>query len=94
MILDYEVSEKDLGVVMHIKLSWKAQCASLISKANRQLGLTRRTCCFINGSHQRRALYLSLVRSIFEHCCQVCAPQDIKSLDEFDLLQKRALNGF
>ena len=32
-----------------------------------------------------------MVRSIFEHCCQVWAPQDIKSLKDFELLQRRAI---
>ena len=90
-ILDYETTEKDLGVYIHNKLSWSAHCASLASKGNNQLGLVRRTCYFINDSNQRRVLYLTLVRSIFEHCCQVWAPQDSNSINEFDLLQRRAV---
>ena len=62
-----------------------------MQRANRQLGLVRRTCHFVNNTKQRRALYLSLVRSIFEHCCQVWAPQTVKSINAFDLLQKRAV---
>ena len=91
IILDYETSEKDLGVHIHCKLSWKIQCDSLISKANSQLGFVRRSCYFIKETKQRRALYLSMVRSIFEHCCQVWAPQEKTSLHAFDLLQKRAV---
>ena len=91
VILDYETSQKDLGVHIHFKLSWKQQCDKLISKANRQLGFVRRTCYFINDARQRRALYLTMVRSIFEHCCQVWAPQEKTSLHAFDLLQKRAI---
>ena len=90
-ILDYETSEKDLGVVINSKLLWNTQCESLVQKANKQLGLVRRTCHFVNNSKQRRALYLSLVRSMFEHCCQVWAPQNLKSLYKFDQLQKRAV---
>ena len=90
-VLDYEISEKDLGVIIHSKLSWAEHCASLIGKANNQLGLVRRTCYFMNDKNERRSLYISLVRSIFEHCCQVWAPQDLKSLDAFDLLQRRAV---
>ena len=90
-ILDYENSEKDLGVIINSRLSWNPQCESLVLKANRQLGLVRRTCHFIKNSDQRRALYLSLVRSIFEHCCQVWAPQSLKLINTFDLLQKRAV---
>ena len=90
-VLDYEISEKDLGVIIHSKLSWAEHCASVISKANQQLGLVRRTCYFMSDTNERRALYLSLVRSLFEHCCQVWAPQDFKSLNTFDLLQRRAV---
>ena len=42
-------------------------------------------------ANQRRALYLFMVRSIFEDCCQVWAPQEKTSLHAFDLLQKRAV---
>ena len=90
-VLNYEKSEKDLGVVINSRLSWNAQCEGLVQRANQQLGLVRRTCHFVNNTKQRRALYLSLVRSIFEHCCQVWAPQSHKSLNAFDLLQKRAV---
>ena len=90
-LLDYEINEKYLGVFIHNKLSWKAHCAFLISKANNQLGLVKRSCYFIKETDQRRALYLTLVRSIFNHCSQVWSPQDIKSLDGFNQLQRRAV---
>ena len=90
-LLNYENSENDLGVIITNKLSWNAQCESLVQKANQRLGLVRRTCYFILSTDQRRALYLSLVRSIFEHCCQVWAPQNAKSINAFDLIQKRAV---
>jgi hypothetical protein len=90
-VLDYVISEKDLGVIINSKLSWVEHCASIISKANNQLGLVRRTCYFMNDKNERRALYLSLVRSLFEHCCQVWAPQDCNSVNAFDLLQRRAV---
>ena len=73
------------------RLSWDEHCIRLVNQANQQLGLVRRMCYFFNDSAQRRALYLSLVRSIFEHCCQVWAPQTAKSLNKFDILQKRAV---
>ena len=90
-LLDYEICEKDLGVYIHNKLSWKDHCDSLISKANNQLGLVKRSCYFIKDIKQRRALYLTIVRSIFNHCCQVWSPQDVKLLYGFDLLQRRAI---
>ena len=36
-------------------------------------------------------MYTSIVRSLFEHCCQIWAPQDAKSINNFDLLQRRAV---
>ena len=36
-------------------------------------------------------MYTSIVRSLFEHCCQIWAPQDAKSVSNFDLLQRRAV---
>ena len=90
-LLCYTDSEKDLGILIDHKLSWTSQCETAVKKANKQFNLLRRTCYFIKDSRQRRALYLTLVRSIFEHCCQIWSPQNPTSLDLFDKLQKRAI---
>ena len=89
-ILDYATNEKDLGVICDHKLSWTTQCDSIIVKATSQFNFVRRTCYFITNSKQRYELYLSLIRSIFEHCCQIWSPQ-MSSLTNFDKLQKRAV---
>ena len=91
ILLDYVKYEKDLGVIINSKLSWSSHCDTLVNKANIQLALVRRSCYFILDSIQRRILYLALVRSLFEHCCQVWAPQNKKCLGPFELLQKRAI---
>ena len=90
-MLEYVTEEKDLGVIINRRLSWIQHCDALVTRANKQLGLLRRTCYFITDTKRRRALYLSLVRSIFEHCCQVWAPQARKALDALEALQKRAV---
>ena len=90
-ILDYADSETDLGVVINGKLNWTAHCRNLASKANQRLGLIRRTCHFTMCSVQRRALYLALVRSIFEHCSPIWAPQSRGNLILFDQIQRRAV---
>ena len=90
-LLDYVNCEKDLGVVIDHKLSWTNHCEQAVNKATRQFNLLRRTCYFIKDSRQRRALYLTLVRSIFEHCCQIWSPQNPSSLILFNKLQKRAV---
>ena len=71
--------------------SWNMQCEMAVQKATKQFNLLIRTCYFIHDSKQRRALYLILVRSIFEHCCQIWSPQNVATIDMFEKLQKRAI---
>ena len=54
-------------VFMHTK-------TAALSKANQQFGLLRCTCHFINDFKRRSALFLTLVRSQFEHCSPVWRP--------------------
>ncbi|MCP4461126.1 MAG: hypothetical protein GY816_24360, partial [Cytophagales bacterium] len=69
-VIDYEPSQSqvDLGVEITSKLLWGPHCQSLVNKANSKLGLLKRTCHFTTNIRQKRAFYLSIVRSIFEHC--------------------------
>ena len=90
-LLNYVDCEKDLGVFTDHKLSWTKHCERVVQKATKQFNLLRRTCYFINNNKQRRVLYLTLVRSMFEHCCQIWSPQNPTSLAMFDKLQKRAI---
>ena len=89
--LDYVESETDLGVIINGKLNWSAHCRNIASKANKRLGLIRRICHFTMCSEQRRVLYLTLVRSIFEHCSPIWSPQTIGNLNLFDQIQRRGV---
>ena len=91
LLLEYVQTEKDLGVVTNRQLTWNSHCEMLVLKANKQFGMLRRTCYFMADKKQRCVLYITLIRSIFEHCCQIWAPQDKKSLDAITALQKRAV---
>ena len=42
-ILNYEESEKDLGMIVNSKFSWVDHRSLIISKASQMLGLTKRT---------------------------------------------------
>ena len=70
-ILEYADCEKDLGVHVNPKFNFNAHCEHLISKASQQFGMVRRTCHFVKDVKRRRVLYLTLVRSQFEHCSPV-----------------------
>ena len=48
-VLDYCEYEKDLGIHVHEKLHWSVQYSMLLSKANQQFNLLRRTCHFVNN---------------------------------------------
>ena len=88
--LSYVNSEKDLGVYVGTKLSWHLQCHTLLNKTKSRLGLIRRTCHFTRDIKQKRILYLSLVRSLFEHCSVVWRPSSPSVLKNFETIQRRA----
>ena len=89
--LDYAESEKDLGVDINSKLNFNDQCERLFSKAYQQFGLTKRTCHFVRDNRRRRALYLSLIRSQFEHCSPVWRPIHKTMIDKLESLQKKCI---
>ena len=89
--LDYVESQKDLGVFISTRLNWNEQTKTLAKKAKCMLGLLKRTCHFTDNISQRRILYLSLVRSQFEHCCAVWRPYTETSIKKLETVQKRAV---
>ncbi|KAL9984343.1 hypothetical protein ACROYT_G006627, partial [Oculina patagonica] len=54
--------EKDLGVTITRNLTWDSHVMRIVLKANRMLGLLKRTCPLMTDIKVRRALYLSLVK--------------------------------
>ena len=70
-LLDYAPEEKDLGILVTSKFSFEAHQAYILNKAVTQFNLLRRTCLFVNNVRKRRTLYISLIRSLFDHCPQV-----------------------
>ena len=55
--------EKDLGVIITSTLSWDSHIHTITAKANKLLGLLKRTCPLLTGVSVRRSLNLSLVKS-------------------------------
>ena len=90
-VLDYSSTEIDLGVIITPKITWDSHHNSIISKASRQLGLLKQTCHFIKNQSQKRALYITLVRSLFEHCGEIWGPNAVVSQNQFEPIQKRAV---
>ena len=53
----------DLGVPITSSLSWDTHIHNVVAKANKFLGLLKRTCPLPTYVNVRRTLYLSLVKS-------------------------------
>ena len=90
-LLDYVDSEKDLGILINGVLNFNEHAEMLYSKANQKLGLLKRTCHFVDNIRRKRVLYLTMVRSLFEHCPVVWRPASVSIIDKLESLQKRAL---
>ena len=91
VFIEHVTSHIDLGVNINSKLLWGSHCDSLVTKASSKLGLLMRTCHFTMDKRQKRSLYLTLVRSIFEHCSVIWCPQNSIHLSKFEAIQKRAI---
>ena len=57
----------------------------------KQFGLTKRTCSFVDDIRRRRALYLALVRSQFEHCSPIWRPTSKTNTQKFESFQKTCI---
>ena len=89
--LDYVDEQKDLGVLLTKRMNWTSHCDKLYSKACQILGLTRRTCYFVNDEKRKRSLYLALVRSQFEHCSLIWQPSSKTHQSKLESVQKRGI---
>ena len=90
-VLEYAHVERDLGVMMTTNLSWDEQRNSRLRVSSSRLGLMKRVCHFIRNRVQRRALYLALVRSQYEHCCEIWRPVSASMIEKFETVQRRAV---
>ena len=79
-------SYKDLGVIMSKDLSWSNHVNASVNKANKVLGLLKRTV----GSKNREIfsiLYRSLVRPILEYASPVWSPYLVKDKRAIESIQ-------
>ena len=89
--LDYVSSQRDLGVVICENLNFNYHCESILSTMVFKFNLLRRSCFFLKRSCHKRTLYLSMVRSLVEHCNQVWSNLNVGSFKSLEKLQKRAV---
>ncbi|CAB3993505.1 Hypothetical predicted protein [Paramuricea clavata] len=82
---------QDTSVKYCRKLQWNLHINEMVSKANRQLGVLKRTCHSLTDINIRRTLYLSLVKSKLSYATQVWSPIHNRQLSErIERVQRRA----
>ena len=79
----------DLGVLLDAKLNFHLHYASLISKANRQLGFIAKISRDFRDPHCIKALYCSLVRPLLENCSMIWFPHQLSWSLRIECVQKR-----
>ena len=77
-IIEQVTTMKDLGVIVSDDLSWSQHIETIVSKANKILGLIKRICKEVKNVQTRRTLYCTLVRSKLECASNVWSPYTIK----------------
>ena len=91
LLLDYTACERDQGILINERLDWHEHHDYLLKKGCQKLGMTKRTCHFVFDRGRKRMLYLTLVRSNFEHCSTIWRPVNVVDIGKFEALQKRAI---
>ena len=82
--------ENDLGIIVTSTLSWVKHINAIVSKANKLLGLLKRTCPLLLNVAVRRTLYLSLVKSQLCFGTQVWSPSHCYLQGKIVRVQRRA----
>lgn len=91
ILIDYVTHHKDLGVIISSDLSWNRHCDYIVHTMTTKFNLIRRTCYFLKKSSAKRSLYLSMVRSLLEHCNPVWCHIGKTQLSALEKVQKRAV---
>ena len=89
-IIEQVTNFKDLGVVVSKDLSWSQHINSIVSKANKTLGLIKRICKEVENVKTRRTLYCALVRPKLEYASNVWSPYTVKHKLLIENVQRRA----
>ena len=80
---------KDFGITISHDLSWTLYVVEVVSKANKVLGLIKRTIGFAN-KEIFSTLYKALVRPILEYASPAWCPYLVKNIVLLEKVQRRA----
>jgi len=80
---------RDLGLLTNDHLSWNSHVDAITNKANRILGMLRRTCRGWKDIETLMVLYCTLVRSQVEYGSVVWSPHTARNIDKLERIQRR-----
>ena len=80
----------DLGVTLSSDLSWSRHIESILSKANKTLGLVKRVCKDLPDLKVRKLLHCALVRPKLEYASCLWSPYTVKYRSLIKNVQRRA----
>ena len=81
---------KDLGLFTASDFSWNQHVDKISAKANRVLGLVKRTCRDLNDIDTMKTLYCSLAKPLLEYLCGIWNPHTKRNIDRLEAVQQRA----
>ena len=81
---------KDLGLFTASDLSWNQHIDKIPARANRVLGLVKRTCGDLKDIDTMKTLYCGLVRPLLEYSCENWNPHTKRNIDELEAVHRRA----
>ena len=85
--------ERDLGILIDNKLTFHKQCSSAVAKANKLLGIIRRSFEYINVD-MMLSLYKSLIRPVIEYGNIIWGPHYVIDQQAIEKIQRRATKLF
>ena len=89
MVLEESKCERDLGVMVDNELKFGQQVDAVVLKANRQLGLIKRSFTYLDEK-TLVLLYTSLVRPLLEYANVTWPVSFKKDIDKLERVQRRA----
>ena len=89
--LKNETCVKDLGVWLTSTLSFSKHIRHTVSKSMQMLGFIKRSCKSFTQINVLRSLYISLVRSQLEYCCQIWSPHHTFLIHQIEVVQRKFL---
>ena len=88
-VLEHVTSYDYLGVRLTSKLNWKEHCDKISNKANRSLGLVKRTLKPCTPEVKERA-YKALIRPLLEYASAAWNPHTNRDTETIEKVQRRA----